>query len=134
MNLSNLFFPIQAISTKTAPTKNFTQHFPYAFPRVSRCFSLPGGRLEEHSCQVAVLVGHACFLGMLTGDKAEMMGRRMMGEEVDINGLLYIYMYIYIIYVYIYICIYIYILYMYMYIYIGIYVYMSLYIRFIDRL
>lgn len=25
--------------------------------------------LEEHSCQVAILVGHACFLGMLTGDK-----------------------------------------------------------------
>jgi hypothetical protein len=39
---------------------------------------------------VAVLVGHACFLGMLTGDKAEMMGRRMMGEEID--RMIYIYM------------------------------------------
>ena len=74
---------------------------------------------------MAVLVGHACFLGMLTGDKAEMMGRRMMGEEIDINGLLYIYMYIYILYVYIYM--YIYILYMYMYIYRYICIYVSIY-------
>ena len=40
---------------------------------------------------MAVLVGHACFLGMLTGDKAEMMGRRMMGEEID--RMIYIYIY-----------------------------------------
>lgn len=27
-------------------------------------------RLEELDADVAILVGHACFLGMITGDKA----------------------------------------------------------------